>query len=145
MPRIRKLSHAWSSHFIPALRLLCSTHEDVASSKSLPATRFEALGPLRQGVKQYYGGFGQEIAAGLQIRYDHGPQFMRDHSTFSRRSVILPVERSFHFQLRQDTSRTGFRSTPRSWRVLLMVNVGPSVQRSTREREDQVIGSVHWR
>ena len=55
------------------------TAECVGIHAAKPATRFEALEPLRQGVKEYYGGFGQEIAAGLQIRHDHGPQFMSDH------------------------------------------------------------------
>jgi transposase InsO family protein len=43
------------------------------------ATRFEALEPIRQGVKEYCGGFRKNAAPGLQIRHDHGSQFMSDH------------------------------------------------------------------
>ena len=42
------------------------------------ATRFEALDPVRQGVKEYFTGFHADAAAGLQLRHDHGSQFMSD-------------------------------------------------------------------
>ena len=42
------------------------------------ATRFEALEPIRQGVREHYGGFRKDAAAGLKIRHDHGSQFMSD-------------------------------------------------------------------
>jgi hypothetical protein len=35
------------------------------------ATRFEALEPIRQGVRQRFGGFGARIASGLSVRHDH--------------------------------------------------------------------------
>jgi len=44
------------------------------------ATRFEALGPLRQGVREHFGGFGTEAAAWLRIRHDHGSQFVSEDS-----------------------------------------------------------------
>jgi transposase InsO family protein len=40
------------------------------------ATRFEALEPIRQGVRRYFGAFTQGIARGLSIRHDHGSQYM---------------------------------------------------------------------
>ena len=40
------------------------------------ATRFEALEPLRQGVRRHFGGFAQGIARGLSVRHDHGSQYM---------------------------------------------------------------------
>lgn len=43
-----------------------------------PATRFEALEPLRQGVKQYCTGFHKGAASGIKLRHDHGSQFMSD-------------------------------------------------------------------
>lgn len=43
------------------------------------ATRFEALEPLRQGVREHFGAFGPKVAAGLRIRHDHGSQYMSDH------------------------------------------------------------------
>lgn len=43
------------------------------------ATRFEALEPLRQGVREHFGGFAAQAAAGLVLRHDHGSQYMSDH------------------------------------------------------------------
>ncbi|MDZ7747682.1 MAG: IS3 family transposase [Halofilum sp. (in: g-proteobacteria)] len=43
-----------------------------------PATRFEALEPIRQGVRAVYGGFRADIAVGLALRHDHGPQYVSD-------------------------------------------------------------------
>ncbi len=42
------------------------------------ATRFEALDPIRQGLKEYFAGFHADAAAGLRLRHDHGSQFMND-------------------------------------------------------------------
>lgn len=42
-------------------------------------TRFEALEPLRQGVRQHLGGYGADVASGLVLRHDHGSQYMSDH------------------------------------------------------------------
>lgn len=39
-------------------------------------TRFEALEPLRQGVKDQFGAFGKQVAVGLALRHDHGSQFI---------------------------------------------------------------------
>jgi putative transposase len=42
------------------------------------ATRFEALEPLRQGVRACFGAFAEGIASGLKLRHDHGSQFVAD-------------------------------------------------------------------
>jgi putative transposase len=39
-------------------------------------TRFEALEPLRQGVRVHFGAFSQDVARGLALRHDHGSQYM---------------------------------------------------------------------
>jgi len=39
-------------------------------------TRFEALEPIRQGVRTAFGAFGQDSAQGLMLRHDHGSQYM---------------------------------------------------------------------
>jgi transposase InsO family protein len=44
-----------------------------------PGTRFEALEPLRQGIREHFGGYGAAVASGLALRHDHGSQFMSDH------------------------------------------------------------------
>lgn len=55
-------------------------------------TRFEALEPLRQGVRQHFGGFARNVAAGLAVRHDHGSQYMSD--TFQRELCFLGIESS---------------------------------------------------
>jgi len=42
------------------------------------ATRFEALEPLRQAVRDYCGGFRAGAAAGIRNRHDHGSQYLSD-------------------------------------------------------------------
>jgi AcrR family transcriptional regulator len=41
-------------------------------------TRFEALEPLRQGVRAHFGGYREGAAVGLALRHDHGSAFMSD-------------------------------------------------------------------
>jgi len=43
------------------------------------ATRFEALEPVRQAVRDNFGAFGQDVAKGLSLRHDHGSQYVSDH------------------------------------------------------------------
>lgn len=43
-------------------------------------TRFEALEPMRQGVREQFGDYQEAIAQGLSLRHDHGSQFMSDGS-----------------------------------------------------------------
>jgi transposase InsO family protein len=52
------------------------TLEGIGLHAATTATRFEALEPLRQGVRRQFGGFTAGIAAGLQVRHDHGSQYM---------------------------------------------------------------------
>ena len=56
------------------------------------ATRFEALEPVRQGVRRYFGGFAKDIAHGLAVRHDHGSQYMSDH--FQKEIAFLGIESS---------------------------------------------------
>jgi putative transposase len=42
------------------------------------ATRFEALEPIRQGVKEQFGAFSGGAAVGLCLRHDHGSVYMSD-------------------------------------------------------------------
>jgi transposase InsO family protein len=39
-------------------------------------TRLEALEPVRQAVREQFGGFVEAVAAGVRLRHDHGSQFM---------------------------------------------------------------------
>jgi len=40
------------------------------------ATRFEALEPIRQGVRRHFGGLAKDVARGLSVRHDHGSQYV---------------------------------------------------------------------
>ena len=55
----------------------CTT-ECVGLHAAKKATRFEALEPLRQGVRYYCGGFRAGAAAGIRNRHDHGSQYMSE-------------------------------------------------------------------
>ena len=56
------------------------------------ATRFEALEPIRQGVREHFGGFAKNIAGGLSVRHDHGSQYMSD--AFQKELEFLGMESS---------------------------------------------------
>ena len=56
------------------------------------ATRFEALEPIRQGVRRHFAGFAQGIASGLSLRHDHGSQYLSD--AFQGELAFLGIESS---------------------------------------------------
>jgi putative transposase len=43
------------------------------------ADRFAALEPIRQGVRERFGGFAKNVAGGLAVRHDHGSQYVSHH------------------------------------------------------------------
>jgi putative transposase len=53
----------------------CST-ECIGIHAARRATRFEALEPLRQGVRERFGAVARDIAGGLKLRHDHGSQYV---------------------------------------------------------------------
>lgn len=55
----------------------CST-ECLGIHAARQATRFEALEPIRQGVRACFGTFAANVASGLELRHDHGSQFVAD-------------------------------------------------------------------
>ena len=69
----------------------CST-ECVGIHAARRATRFEALEPLRQGVRTAFGGFAGGTAGGLKLRHDHGSQFVADD--YQRELAFLGIESS---------------------------------------------------
>ncbi len=60
-----------------------------------PGTRFEALEPIYQGLREHYGPLAQDIAEGLVLRHDHGPQYM-SHA-FQQEIAFLGIESSPSF------------------------------------------------
>jgi transposase InsO family protein len=69
----------------------CSA-ECIGLHAALRATRFEALEPIRQGVRRCFGAFGKDVARGLAVRHDHGSQYMSD--AFQRELRFLGIEGS---------------------------------------------------
>jgi putative transposase len=59
------------------------------------ATRYEALEPLRQGVRRHFGPIADDVASGLVLRHDHGSQYVSD--TFQRELAFLGIESSPSF------------------------------------------------
>jgi putative transposase len=57
--------------------------------------RFEALEPLRQGVREHFGRFEAKVACGLAIRHDHGSNYLSDD--FQRELRFLGMESSPSF------------------------------------------------
>jgi len=60
-----------------------------------PGTRFEALEPIYQGVRAHFGELACEVADGLLLRHDHGPQYM-SHA-FQAELRFLGIESSPSF------------------------------------------------
>jgi putative transposase len=69
----------------------CST-ECLGIHASHRATRFEALEPIRQGIRASFGAFAEGVAAGLKLRHDHGSQFVADD--YQRELAFLGVASS---------------------------------------------------
>lgn len=57
--------------------------------------RFEALEPLRQGVREHFGRFEAGAARGLTIRHDHGSNYLSDD--FQRELKLLGMASSPSF------------------------------------------------
>ena len=68
------------------------TAECVGLHAARRGTRFEALEPLRQGVREHFGADRADAATGLALRHDHGSQFMSD--TFQTELRFLGIESS---------------------------------------------------
>jgi transposase InsO family protein len=54
--------------------------------------RFEALEPIRQGVRRHFGAFKARCAEGLKLRHDHGSNYMADD--FQNEIDFLGIESS---------------------------------------------------
>jgi transposase InsO family protein len=69
----------------------CSA-ECVGIHAAARATRFQALEPIRQGVREHFGGFAKHAARGLAVRHDHGSQYLSD--TFQHELAFFGIESS---------------------------------------------------
>lgn len=73
------------------------TAECLGLHAARPGTRFEALEALREGVRDVFGSVAQDVAAGagLELRHDHGSQFMSDY--YQRELTFLGITSSPSF------------------------------------------------
>ena len=55
----------------------CTT-ECVGLHAATRGSRFEALEPIRQGVRERFGEIGEGVARGLRLRHDHGSNYLAD-------------------------------------------------------------------
>ena len=58
-------------------------------------TRFEALEPIRQGIRERFGGIGAGVAHGLRLRHDHGSNYLADD--FQQEVAFFGIESSPSF------------------------------------------------
>lgn len=59
------------------------------------ANRFQALEPVHHGVRKHFGAIGKDVAAGIKLRHDHGPNYMSDD--FQDQIAFLGIEASPSF------------------------------------------------
>lgn len=71
------------------------TAERIGIHASKSGNRFEALEPIRQGVREHFGGFDRGIAAGLAIRHDHGSAYMSDDLQADLAFLVMTSSPSF--------------------------------------------------
>ena len=58
-------------------------------------SRFEALEPIRQGIRERFGGIGAGVARGLRLRHDHGSNYLADD--FQQEIAFFGIESSPSF------------------------------------------------
>ena len=58
-------------------------------------SRFEALEPIRQGVRERFGAIGKGVAHGLRLRHDHGSNYLADD--FQQEVAFFGIESSPSF------------------------------------------------
>ena len=76
------------------------------------ATRFEALEPVRQAVRERLGGFRGGVATGLRLRHDHGSVYMSDD--FQNEIRFLGIESSPAFVRQPEATAVSSVSSERS-------------------------------
>jgi putative transposase len=88
------MTTTWTAEGQVAVFIAVEHHnaECVGLHAARPGTRFEALEPLRQGVRRHFGAIGKDVAGGLAVRHDHGSQYMSD--TFQTEMRFLGIQSS---------------------------------------------------
>ena len=71
------------------------TAECIGLHAAKRGTRFEALEPIRQGVRERFGPIGDGVADGLRLRHDHGSNYLADD--FQQEVAFFGIESSPSF------------------------------------------------
>ena len=71
------------------------TAECIGLHAAKRGTRFEALEPIRQGVRERFGPIGDGVAEGLRLRHDHGSNDLADD--FQQEVAFFGIESSPSF------------------------------------------------
>ena len=71
------------------------TAECIGLHAAKRGTRFEALEPIRQGIRERFGGIGDGVARGLRLRHDHGSNYLADD--FQQEVAFFGIESSPSF------------------------------------------------
>lgn len=86
--------------------------ECVGIHASKSGDRFNAMEPIKQGIKKHFGALAMGIAAGLALRSDHGSQYVSEHFQTELK----------HFGIRQSLAYVGEPQTngvaERFWKTL---------------------------
>jgi len=72
----------------------CTT-ECIGLHAAKSGNRFEALEPIRQGVREHFGGIGAGVARGVRLRHDHGANYLADD--FQQEIAFFGMESSPSF------------------------------------------------
>ena len=72
----------------------CTT-ECIGLHAAKSGSRFEALEPIRQGVRERFGAIGKGVAHGLRLRHDHGSAYLADD--FQQEVAFFGIESSPSF------------------------------------------------
>lgn len=90
--RVFTRKEGWTTVFIAVDH---ATSECVGIHAAKVGTRFEALEPIRQGVRDRFGAFHGDVAAGLTLRHDNGSQYTSDHFQEELRFLGIKSSPSF--------------------------------------------------
>ncbi len=72
----------------------CAT-ECIGLHAAKRGNRFEALEPIRQGIRARFGGINEGVAQGLRLRHDHGSNYLADD--FQQEVAFFGIESSPSF------------------------------------------------
>ena len=84
-----------STCFLISTLLLRELSRNQVSKKTLGRRSFEALEPIRQGIRERFGGIGEGVARGLRLRHDHGSNYLADD--FQQEVAFFGIESSPSF------------------------------------------------